>query len=419
MSSTLQAPILVTNGAGVFNATDRPQIAAASGIGLAYMVAGGPIKVLNCKTNSMVSFVTTAGVAPSTAKLAAFYRGRLILAGVDGDEANFFASRVDAVGDWAYGKDDSATAFAGNTFPAGRASDIITALIPIADKFLVLGGDHTVATMVGDIAYGGSLEQSSDQVGIFGPEAWCLAPDNTLYFVGTAGLYRMAPGGQPVNVANQRYSKFFEKLDRVNYWIQLRWDERNHGLWIFCTPRDPSSAVHLWFDARNNAFWPMAFSAVQHGPTASIVYDGDLSDDSGLFLGGRDNFLRKLDATAIDDDGVPVQSSITLGPYRPAGDVMEAKLVELAMTLGELPAGVTVDQWGVDWALHVDEDPYSAIVATPVRTGSWTTPARQDPIGLRCAGNTFLLKLSNTTPGRTWAMDRAVGRLSAAGGKQR
>ena len=65
-----------------------------------------------------------------------------------------------------------------------------------------------------------------------------------------------------------------------------------------------------------------------------MVFDGDAPTDRQLLIGGQNGQILKIDDSAADDAGYAIASRVTIGPITPAGDLSEAKLVELVGTTG-------------------------------------------------------------------------------------
>lgn len=410
-SSNLANPNIA--GSGVFSSGAAVQMCEVSGPALVYMVAASSsIKQVNARTNTMITYAATEGTAPEGATICCIYRGRLVLAGVSEEEQNFFASRAGTRTDWDYAQKDELAAFAGND----RVNDIITALCPFVDDYLIFGCDHSIYRMTGDIAAGGTIDRISEKIGMLGPDAWTTDATGNIYFVGPGGFYRMTPQGGIEDLSSSVMSRFFRNLDRGSYIVQVRWDQPNKGCWIFATARSDNTTTHLWWDARTGGFFPMQFPHTA-GPTSSVVYDGDDPTDSALLLGGRDGIIRQLDESALADDGTAITSFAYLPHQKPAGDQLEARLNAVEFILGELPSDWTVEEdWNLDWTIQAGKGPYDAYAAPDeTETGNYTTPGRQEPEGLRMTANTFFVKLSNSTLDKIWSIDHVSAEFYAAG----
>lgn len=406
---------LVQGGADLIDPAIRPQLAA--GQGKVYIVDGSPsIYVVDVNTLALTTYAATAGTTPTDCTLTCVWRDRLVLAAPPDTPQNFFASRSGTHTDWDYAAiGDPAAAYAGNAGEGGRIGDVLTALIPFQDDVLILGGDHSIYKMEGDITDGGSINLVSDAIGIIGPNAWCQDPTGNIYFVGTTGFFRMQADGQMQNLSGDRVNELFRGIDRTANYIECHWDRDKHGCWVFITPHASTVAQHLFYDARADA-WIRDEYPVSFGPTAALVYDGDADNDRAVLLGGRDGYIQILDDEALTDDGQAIVSYVYCGPVRPAGDVNNGKLVTMDFVLGERATGDSTTPWNLNYVLQAGSDANNAL-ETPAASaiGTFDEPGNQPRIGQRLAGNSFWLKLWNATTGTYWANDRITGRFQFAG----
>jgi hypothetical protein len=402
---------------------------AAGARGLAYFVDGtSSIYVVNVLAGGSADvdlLVAAEGDLPSSGAygpaLIAFYRDRMVLAGVRGDEQNFFMSRSGDHDDFDYGQTDPAAAVAGNLALAGQVGSPIRALIPYRDDVLIFGCDHAIWRMVGDIAAGGSIQLLTDAVGVWGPNAWTTDANGMLYFLGESDFYQLNPGGGIKNLSATRLHKFFETLDRGDDTVLVQWDTQRQGCWIFCTkpeptgPSDVTRSTHLWYDARTDSFWKISIPRV-FDPVAVAGYDGASGDDRVVMLGNRGGYIQAFDDAALDDVGTTIESYVEIGPINPAGDIRETKCNGLDFILGDVPDGYTDDDWNLDWTLKAGKDAKNALSdPSETREGSIVTGGEQRPIGIRASGSTFVLRLANDTWRKFWAADRVIGRFLVAG----
>jgi hypothetical protein len=195
------------------------------------------------------AYTATAGSAPTGCTLAAVYRDRLCLAAPYTTPQNFFFSRVGTHTDWDYSQTDPAAAFAGNASQAGHIGDPIVALMPASDDIMYIGGDHNLWAIRGDPADGGSIDLISDAIGVLGPNAWTKAPDGTVYFVGTGGLFRISGTGTPEMLSDGKWNDYFRRIDRAANFITLDWDRDHQGLYIFVTPVVSGATTHMFWDS--------------------------------------------------------------------------------------------------------------------------------------------------------------------------
>lgn len=403
---------LITSGAGLLDPTVDVSFAYSAGFG--YFVDGTSIIKVDLINKAKLTYAATTGTAPTLCTLACMWRDRLVLAAPIATPQNFFMSRVGTHTDWDYSQTDSAAAFAGNASKAGHIGDPILALIPLSDDVLLIGGDHSLWAIHGDPSDGGSIDLISDSIGILGPQAWTKAPDGTVYFLGTGGLYRIGSnGGLPQNIGNDEWNDYFRQIDRGRNYTRLAWDRDNQGCFVFVTPFVSGTTTHLWYDHRLDGFWPVQYP-INHGPISVLVYDGDGPNDRVMLLGGRTGLIQKVNADK-DDDGTAITSFIFLGPYK-VSDVTESTLEWADVILGEPVGNFVAGDFNVTVAFQAGQTVEKAY-ASPLRTRSktYTTPRRQSRLLQRIAGNVFFVKLSNSTLAKTWVLEKIVGMFMGGG----
>ncbi|KKL74311.1 hypothetical protein LCGC14_2066130, partial [marine sediment metagenome] len=84
------------------------------------------------------------GTMPSSAYLVALYRGRLVLSGHPNYPHMWYMSKVGNPFNWLYAASTRLTAVAGNNIDAGEIGDIVRALIPYGDDFLIFGCANSI-----------------------------------------------------------------------------------------------------------------------------------------------------------------------------------------------------------------------------------------------------------------------------------
>jgi hypothetical protein len=406
--------VLATLGSNVISTTAIPSGAYSQGF--AYLVDGTVAIKVNLLTQTASTLASTAGTLPTNCTLAAVWRDRLVLAAPASTPQNFFFSRVGTATDFDYSQTDTAAAFAGNASTAGHIGEPIVALIPFSDDVLYLGGDHNFWAIRGDPADGGSIDLVSDAIGILGANAWCKAPDGTVYFVGTGGLYKLTPGSTtPENISNKAWNEFFRTLNRGTNYTLLAYDRDREGFSIFITPATQGSAqTGIWYDVRTQTLWPMQYPA-GHGPLSVLVYDGDGPTDRVMMLGGFDGYIRRIQLTDKDDDGTAISSYIYLGPFL-ASQQQENLLEWMDIVQGEPPTGYTASDWNCQVNVYAASTvELAAVTPTYTRQKILTAPRRATRWFTRCRGSAFFIKLSNSTLDKTWVLEKLAATFTPAG----
>jgi hypothetical protein len=231
----------------------------------------------------------------------------------------------------------------------------------------------------------------------------------------------MTQSGLPQNISSTSVRDFFTTIDRSASIVEVHWDRDRNGLLIFVTAIAPGGvSKHLWYDATNQAFFPLAF-ADNIGPVVSMVYDGDLPNDRQVVLGGRDGYLRKIDNTALDDDGTAFTNYVFIGPMRPGGtDASLAVLQALEVIVGEETAvgGFAPTDWGMTITIQTGKDAFTALTA-PQSSFSFdvTSQSRRKRMLQRISGGSWYFKVTGDA-GKVWSLEKLVP-LMTPGGLQR
>jgi len=131
--------------------------------------------------------------------------------------------------------------------PADEQGPTVVALVPHKDSFLLGFSASTVWVLAGDPATG-ALRRVSDQVGIIGASAWCVAHD-TVYFMSSRGLYSVGADGSGLKAVSE--DRLPEDLIGVSdATCVLDYYHPDRGVYITTTGQD-------WFyDTARDGFWP-------------------------------------------------------------------------------------------------------------------------------------------------------------------
>ncbi|MFW6118862.1 MAG: hypothetical protein ACOC7S_00850 [Planctomycetota bacterium] len=352
------------------------------------------------------------GTLPLGAQVLCVYRGRVVLARNEQDPHNWWMSRIADPFDWQYGETDQGSAVAGDASDAGEVGDMVTALIPYSDDFLIFGCVGSLWVLRGDPMAGGVLDAVNYTVGVLDRFAWCHGAGGEVYFLSQDGLYRMAATGQSLeNISAKRVPEDLSGINTDVYETSMCWDAQGQGVHIFITPRAASKDPYHWFyDVRTGGFFRDKHVAA-HGPTYTLNYEADASAYRGLLLGGNDGVLRSFDEASPTDDGETIESYVFCAPQRMAGDLREGVLTQISATLAE-------QSDPVDYQLHVGDSHQEAYNASPRAVGTWTCGGRSRPTHCRVRGGSIVLRLANDRRAEEWALEQITG-LRKAVGRQR
>jgi hypothetical protein len=131
----------------------------------------------------------------------------------------------------------------------------VVAVVPHKDAYLLCFTASQTWVLHGDPATG-ALRRVSDQVGIIGASAWCVAHD-TVYFLSSLGLYSVGADGSGLKAVSE--DKIPEDLSGVvDTACVLTYQHSDRGVYI-----TRSSGVSWFYDTAREHFWPYDTSTTQ------------------------------------------------------------------------------------------------------------------------------------------------------------
>ncbi len=394
--------VIPTNGTGALNSTGLV-FSAANG-GRLFFADGTHKKYYQPSDNTVYEWTLTAGSFPTDSdnnfpRLIATWQGRTVLSGLIGDPQNYYMTKVGDPFDLDYSplSPSAIDAFAGNNEVFGKIGDVITCLMPFTDDLILFGGDHTIWAIQGNPTDGGRLVRISDAIGMAWGAPWCSDPQGNVYFFSNrCGIYRMDPLAarpQPIRIS-QSIEPLLATVNTGSNTVSMAWDDRWQGFHVFVTrTAGPSLAVHLFYEARTNAWFTDRFANPMHNPLCCTVIDGNTESDRVVLLGSWDGFVRYLNPEATDDDGVPIESSVVIGPIL-TNNLDEIMATDMQAVFGETAGNVTYE-------VFVGKTAEKALASTAKASGTWG-PGRNPTMPVMTSGNAIYLKISATNP---WAME--------------
>jgi hypothetical protein len=400
-NNTGLTPPLIFSGV-VYSAPNNQRLWFADGTNWCYF---------DPSNGSVNTWTVSAGQLPvdnlnNTPRLIALWRGRIVLSGLINDPQNWFMSKVNDPSNFDYSPLSTTPqdAIAGNNAPMGLIGDVVTSIVPYNDDVLIWGGDHTIYQMSGDPQAGGQLDLVSDAIGFAYGIPWCKDPYGNLYFVSNkTGIYSFVPGQQPQRIS-QPIEQLLVNIDTGANQFRLLWNDRYQGFHVFVGPlAAPAVSTHFFYEQRTGAWWTDQFGNTNLDPLACCTFDGNTPGDRHPLIGSWDGYVRNINPTAIDDDGTPISSSVTLGPIL-TGDLDEMLLKDLQAVLGTTSGQVTFN-------VFVGATPELALATTPVAFGTWKA-ARNFTNQVRRSGHAVYVNISATN---LWAMESIRARIAAQG----
>lgn len=244
--------------------------------------------------------------------------------------------------DFNYGLTDEGAAAAGNNSNAGLIGEPITAMIPTTEDFVLFGALGSTWIMRGDPTVGGRLDNLSRRVGIIGPDSWAYGPNSSVFFESRDGLYMVPPGagGFPQSISEEVLPGELQNINTVTKHVVMQYDVVRRGLLIFVTTAGKTSG--FWYDFEVPGFSPLEQASTPRSVFTSLRYEADSIANADVILGCRDGFLRRYSEGAVDDDGTPIKTFLTFGPFPVASQPhLDGVIQQLQLILGENSAPVT------------------------------------------------------------------------------
>ncbi len=367
------------------------------------------------------------GTMPEKAYIGCLYRGRIVLSGNPNNPYQWYMSRQVHPWDYGYVANDAQSPVAGGNADAGEIGDIVRALIPYKDDYLIFGCASSIWIMRGDPASGGSLDELDLTVGMFGAHSWCFDGDGNLYFFGTNGIYKVPRGFQNVENLTQISLPDIindEATDPSTHRITMAYDRIRLGLAICITKLSDGTNSNYWYDLRTEGFFPETYPE-ECGVYSSFHYDANDTAYKDLLVGCKDGYIRKFDPSQKDDDiggsDEAISSYLTL--VEPLGDKEDVKGLLKSLTVttaGGRAGGGFGDTDGVSYEYHSADDAESVLEdmvdgATAKESGTLSGTGRKSRIRKRLRGHYFGLKFYNSTASETFAIEKVTGEIKPVG----
>lgn len=353
----------------------------------------------------------TAGTIPPRCRLIASWRASIVLARPDSDTTAWFISRQMDPFDWDFDADPpETTALAGTTTTQGQPAQPIVALIPWTDDILVMACTGQMLAMVGDPRTGGQLVIAEPNVGIIGPNAWCIDDSGSLWFMAPHGLYRKSPGGLAVNVDKGRMGDILNSIDASKFMVRMAWNPLEGCIYIFLTNVDTGVAcVHVVYDVGADAFvedrYDNSAAAPEMNPWACCVPLSSIPEERVLHIGGSDGWVRRMNVDANEDEResttAPIASSVDI--YMPDSAGTSEVMVEKLRVEGDLDSDAVTLRW-------FTADGQAALaemdVGDEVFSQSCNTDGYQTPISVRRTGAGHKLRIEQNTANGWFGIER-------------
>ena len=374
---------------------------------------------------------TTYGAMPDQASLGCLYRGRPTLAGDKRYPNQWYMARQGDPWDWNYVANDAQSPVAGHNADAGELGDIITALIPRKDDYLIFGCVHSIWVLRGDPASGGSLDEVSLATGIFGANSWCFDAEDNLYFWGSNGIYLLPVSAGGIGIPQNLTSNIIPNIvaeisaDPTVHRITMGYDRERHGIVIAVTNRSNGTNQNYWLDLRTKGFFPETYPAAC-GIFSMHFLESNSPSYRKLLLGCNDGYVRKFDDTVKDDDigatDTAISSYVVLGPAVLASDPhKQARITDSTIiAAGGASSGAYSDTDGFNLSFYRGKEPETVLEdiedgATAFYTVAVTGTGRKTRIRTKISGNALAVKIHTTASSQTWGFEKFIANFKEIG----
>ena len=362
----------------------------------------------------------TSGSLPAKVYLGAWYRGRTVLSGNPNDPHQWYMSRQLNPFDFAYVANDAQTPVAGTNADAGKIGDIVRALIPFHDDYMIFGCASSMHYLQGDPAAGGELYSIDDFSGIFGAQSWCFDKTGDLYLFGDDGISRIKRGTIFVeNLSVVTLPKLLENeaADPTTHRIVLGYDKRRDGIVIAITKLSDGSNSNYFYDIKGDGFFPETYPD-ECGPYSMLYYSANSETNADLLFGCKDGYIRSFDDTAKDDDIGGSDQTISSHVLMPIQDLSsedddgQGRLSSITLELsGGASGGDHSDSDGATLDVHVRDSAEKLVEAvkdgdTPLITRTFSGTGRQKRIRAKARGKWAGIVLKNSTATKSWSLSK-------------
>ena len=362
-----------------------------------------------------------SGAMPEKAYLGCLYRGRCVLSGNPNYPYQWYMARVANPWDWAYTANDALSPVAGGNARAGELGDVIRALIPYQDEYLLFGCANSIWALRGDAADGGSLTPLNETTGIFGAHSWCFDGAMNLFFVSKNGIHKIPYGFGPTeNLSQFVLPNLVEDttLDPTVHRVLVEYDRENEGILITITTIDTGANVAYWYDLKPTGFYPESYPNVC-GVYSAHFYASNDDSTRKLLLGCTDGYVRTFDSDTTNDTTTngtdAISSNMTLPIIEVEDDDNNLRMNVITVTTAGGDAGGS-DSNGVTVDIHTDDEAEGVLESiedgdTPLHTVTLTGPGKANQIRKKARGKAIGIRLSNTTASETWAVEKVSANI--------
>ena len=360
----------------------------------------------------------TYGSMPEKAYIGCLYRGRAVLSGNPNYPHQWYMSEVGDPFNWVYAENDSLAPVSGGNNRAGEIGDIVRALIPYQDEYLLFGCANSIWALRGDAADGGSLTPLNTTIGMFGNASWEFDSGMNLFFTSKNGIHRIPYGFGPIEQISQFVLPNLagdSELDPTVHRVTMKYDRIREGILTTITTIADGSNVAYWYNLTTKGFYPEEYPNTC-GAYSMHFYNSNDDLDRALLLGCTDGYLRRFDDSTLNDattnGTTAIESYMTLPLMQVDSDDNNLLLNNIVVTTaGGQASGSASDTNSVDVEIYKGEDPETILEAiedgdSPLHDVTVTGPGMANRIRRRARDRALAIRLSNDQSDSTWAIEK-------------
>lgn len=359
------------------------------------------------------------GKMPVEPTILAKYRGKIVQAGDPSSPHVIYMAELGNPFNYSYGDDSAIAAAAVSGGYIGEIGDIVTALIPYTDDYMIIGSSQSLWLMRGDPTVGGQIDQLDFAIGIFDKRSFAWDTHGNLYFLDINGIYRIPPGFGPAqSLTADTIPDFADEfpLTPGAHRVSMKFDHKKLGITICKTDVDTGENENFWFDLRTGGFFPEKYpdscsAYCQH------YYKADDKNDRKLLVGCSDGYIRAFEPALHKDQTTtgydPIESFTLIGPGRIGRQDRNGRLTQINFVMAE-------ESNAISYELYAKANAETAVKAAlndavqPVVSGT-ASAGRSNTQRPRAMGAYVVLKLSNNLLDETWAIEKITGKAMPAG----
>lgn len=254
---------------------------------------------------------------------------------------------------------------------AGEIGADVVALVPHKDRFLLCFMATQTWVHQGD-PLSGQRQRVSDQVGIVGPDAWCVAHD-TVYFLSQRGLYSVGADGSGLKALSEDVIPE-ELVDVDDDEVKLDYDHASRGVSIH-----QRIAPSWFYDTERGGFWPFDTTTDQSHLLLGPVHLGQQENSYGRILNLQGNMAegsgevtwRIVTGKTAEEAAANGKAAITASIEGEDYSNYVAATGAWILYRSHMAYPRTRAVWCCIWLSAVDTWAYEAVAMTRLPSGKW------------------------------------------------